>query len=490
MFRFGLLDDAERRGVTGPPVRVLLLPLAALLALLMLSATSSVASAQASSKTATFTAAESGEALLDLTARAPETGWGKEGAESAVATVKLDGEYSQDVVLFAGRERFTYRVALGAVSAGQHTVEVDYSKEKSPKGAKGIEVGGLVAEVVPTGSVPAGEEEKALVHRYSPILYGRDLPDSGGRYENNHTDVPLLMYHTLSRDPATGNVTIEYTAIWSNEDGGTDTPALMARYGRTTDIEWVYRVTLTPDGVLVPGSEEYQGPGHATLKYTGVKEGDHPLLVTTTNNNNQTQYTPANDTGYRFFMDPSQELPEGRAREVMMDENPWTYQIMSRELVREGEIEHRKRPAATPDVSDTRNYLYVEFDKDTETNPPGGESTVGTAIGVKLKGHRKLYTSHHNIPDRSITRDVPAATAIELPQGTKPEDVQEVRALGVPLNLDGTDVPRDYRIDFTSINHAFFLDGSYRPKTSFIEWRGNVVLTDEDPEAVVWTGGR
>src|SRR5215210_3370064 len=65
-----------------------------------------------------------GEALLDLTASAPGTDWVKKGSESAVVTVRLDGKYNQDVVLFAGKERFTYQLALGTVRAGQHTVEV------------------------------------------------------------------------------------------------------------------------------------------------------------------------------------------------------------------------------------------------------------------------------------------------------------------------------------------------------------------------------
>ena len=55
--------------------------------------------------------------------------------------------------------------------------------------------------------------------------------------------------------------------IWSNEDGGTNTPALMARWGRTTDIEWIYRVVLAPDGRIV--SEHYQAPNHETKAFTG-----------------------------------------------------------------------------------------------------------------------------------------------------------------------------------------------------------------------------
>ena len=44
-----------------------------------------------------------------------------------------------------------------------------------------------------------------LARRYSPILYGRDLPEIPGPYENADTDVPLLAYHTTAPTPkATG----------------------------------------------------------------------------------------------------------------------------------------------------------------------------------------------------------------------------------------------------------------------------------------------
>jgi hypothetical protein len=45
-----------------------------------------------------FKAKRAGEARLAITASAPGTDWGRAGSESAVATVTLDGRYSQDVV--------------------------------------------------------------------------------------------------------------------------------------------------------------------------------------------------------------------------------------------------------------------------------------------------------------------------------------------------------------------------------------------------------
>jgi hypothetical protein len=462
-------------------IRVMTVQLAALLALLLLPAAALAAPTPQDKDiaTLTFTAAQAGEGKLAVTALAPGTDWGTAGRESAVVTVTLDGAYNQDLVLFMGERQFTYQVALGPLGAGQHSVQVAFNPEKSPAGALKAKVKGLAAAVV------AGGGDAALVARYSPVLYGRDLPEIAGRYENNYTDVPLLMYHALSRDAA-GNTTIEYTVIWSNEDGGTNTPALMARWGRTTDIEWIYRVTLDPAGQRVAGV--YQSPGHGTQPFGGAYVGDHPLLVTATANNNTEQVLdPAASTGYRFFMDGAQVLPAGRAREVLMDANPWSYPITAREMLREGKIEPVASPATTT-VSDERNYLFLEIDKDTAPPPPPG-TWIGTAVAVKLKGDPTRYTSNHNVPDWSIQRDIPAATTVELPPGTTAADIESISAFAVPVDSnpnDGVPPPANYQITVTAINRAFFLSADYLPGASFIDWHGSVVLTPQRPEAVIW----
>jgi hypothetical protein len=63
----------------------------------------------AAASTTAFTAKRPGEAKLTLRALAPGTDWGKAGSESAVARIELDGEYSQDVVLFEGARAFDYK---------------------------------------------------------------------------------------------------------------------------------------------------------------------------------------------------------------------------------------------------------------------------------------------------------------------------------------------------------------------------------------------
>jgi hypothetical protein len=353
-----------------------------------------------------FNVRRSGEAKLTFVASAQGTSWDRSGRESALLNVRVDGRWVADVVTFAGAEPFRYETALGPLRRGRHRVTLAVDREKSP--VPKARVGQLRLSTT-----------SSLVARHAPILYGRDLPEIPGRYENVRTDVPLLAYHTAST--AGGQTTIEYTVIWSNEDGGTNTPALMARWGRTTDIEWIYRVVLDANGDLV--SAVYQAPNHDTLPFTGAHEGDHPLLQTATANNNLLPVTdPRVSSGYRFFLDSSQTLAAGRARESVMDANPWTYQVMAKEAV-------------------------------------------------------------HGTPDWSIQRDDPAATTVERPPGIDAGDVEAVKAVAVPVGTP----PAGWRIDVRSLNRGFFLGTDYTAGPSFLNWRGDAVLTEAQPEAVLWT---
>nr|MCU0538186.1 hypothetical protein [Hydrococcus sp. Prado102] len=400
-----------------------------------------------------------GIALLNLTASRLEVPEKRSNNNLAVVvTIFLDRKYNQDIILFKDQEEFTYQVSLGSVSEGKHTVEAIFSAKKSSIEARGAKIKNFVINVIPD------RDPQAIIYQYSPILYGRNLSQIPGTYENNYTDIPLLMYHTIDKNPD-GNISIKYTVIWSNEDGGTSTPALMAQWGRTTDIEWIYQVTLDPLDNIV--SEAYHGFAHLTFPFIGSKEGKHPLLVTATVNNVMMPVTIANySTSYRFFLDPSPTLPQNRSREAMMDANPWIYSVMVEELFKESKIEAIANPA-TPEVSDPRNYLYLEINKKTMRSHVFWGARVGVAIAVKLKKDPQWYASHHQIAEWSIQRDRLAATTVELPFGTDRDDIEAIKAIAIPV---GWTVSNDYRIALTKINRAFFLDKNYLPQESFIDW--------------------
>ena len=158
-----------------------------------------------------------------------------------------------------------------------------------------------------------------------------------------------------------------------------------------------------------------------------------------------------------------------------MDAEPWTYQVMAKEMLREGRLEAAPDPA-TPEVSDQRNYLYLELDT---TRAQAG---VGTTLAARVGG--TWYTSHHAQNSWSIDRDGPAATTIELPAGTSAQDVEAIKAVGVPT---ATTPPLDWRIELKALNRGFLLGGDYLPQPSFVQWRGSLALTAAAPEVIVWT---
>src|SRR6185369_6260887 len=95
------------------------------------------------------------------------------------------------------------------------------------------------------------------------------------------TDPPVFMWYETERTP--GSTWYRYSVIFSNEDGGTQTDRLMATWGRTTDIEFVYGVEVDETDRIL--AEEFQGPGHEVPAFKGTHEGRHPRLWVSTDNN-------------------------------------------------------------------------------------------------------------------------------------------------------------------------------------------------------------
>src|SRR5437667_4297025 len=93
--------------------------------------------------THTFNLREETEVGLEIEARSPGASWAREGAEAAAVLVSVDGLYNQDLLLWAGDELFQYRVMLGHLTKGQHTVSVALTLPRSAAGAQLAEVKSL-----------------------------------------------------------------------------------------------------------------------------------------------------------------------------------------------------------------------------------------------------------------------------------------------------------------------------------------------------------
>ncbi|MEU5878507.1 hypothetical protein [Spirillospora sp. NPDC047279] len=423
-------------------------------------------------RTFAFTADRDGEAVISFTAAAPGVSWARTGAESAVVAISVDGRHVTDLVVPSSAPT-ARSLGLGAVKRGEHEVTLRFARGSAPA-ARRVTLAG------PAVRIPEADQ---VALRHAPVLVGRTgWPFGGDPYQNATTDLPLIAWHDSRPATTPGHRIIEYSIVWSNEDGGTDSPALMARWGRTTDIEWVYRVEVDASGRRVaPGV--YQAPQHLTFTFRGRYEGDHPVLQTCTSNNNLCDVISP-DAPLRFLLDASRTKPADRAREVVMDREPWTYRLMAQEMTREGKIESPSDPA-TKAVGDQRAYLFVEIAKSTGA-ATGLGSAPGVALGVRLKRDPgTLYRSDHGEPSWSIERDGPAATTVELPTGTTIADIASVEAVRLPVGLGDNGAPATV----TAVNRGFFLRTGYLPGPSAITWSGSATLTRQSPTAVLWRAG-
>jgi hypothetical protein len=412
-----------------------------------------------------------GEAVIDADVAAPGTDWALVGAESAVVSVSVDGQYATDLVV-SGGQVLHRQLALGDLAAGPHQLRLHFADERSAAASMSVQLSGLNVTTYAPGTADN------LVLRYAPIVYGRNIAALGSPYQNAITDTPLIAWHETAPAATPGHLTLIYSVVWSNEDGGTNTPALMARWGRTTDIEWVYSVEVDEQGNRVAGSDVYQAANHQTLHFAGRYEGDHAVLETCTSNNNMCDVA---DDPMRFFLSTLQTRPAGQPRERLMDANPWTYQIMAKEMLREHKIEAPSPTTSlTPEVSDQRNYLYAAIKK-TTVPANSGSSWVGVALGVRLTSGETIYLSNHINPTWSVQRDDPAATTVELPAGTTVDDIAEVSVHRVVVGVD-----TGATVHVTAIERGFFLGQDYLPGQSFLTWNGDVVLNATAASAVLW----
>ena len=353
--------------------------------------------------TEAFSLSEDMEVGLEIEGRSPGASWGREGAEAAALLVFVDGVYNQDLLLWAGDELFRYRVMLGRLPRGKHTVSVALNAARSAAGARRAEVKSLRPLPLPAAG---GADEDSLALAHSPFLYAR------ANAIDRFTDLPLLMYYETLRE-AGGDLLVRYTVIFTNEDGGTQTAALMARWGRPTDIEWVYQFRVRNRKVV---EEKYQGVEHETKSFTGPRAaGSHPLLAVASDNNNFSDLACA---AVRFAPLPVRARLEAATRESVMDAHPQAYRVMTEELLREKRISDT--PADANTIADPREYLYIEAGSEQEG--------AALAFNVKVAGRSEIYASDLGDPRLRIERSGYFRTAVRLPKGFSAAAVESVTA--------------------------------------------------------------
>jgi hypothetical protein len=399
-----------------------------------------------------FTVDGTSEVVATLYARCEGCDWGVAGREGAAVSISVDGRYRQHVMLTRGEAESQYRVLLGRYARGAHAVTVATDPSANAAGVKAVQVSRVDVAIVKEGD-PAFE---GLAH--APILQAR--PNTIGRF----TDVPLLMWYETGPTPRGRQY--RYSVIFSNEDGGTATDRLMATWGRTTDIEFVYGVELDANGLVV--AEEFQGPDHKVLPFRGHKDARHPIEFVVTDNNMVSDRALASQTPTRpMRYAPAPELFDltNQSREAVMDAHPWTYRVTTQEMTREGKIVDDAAPGSGR-IPDPRRFVFVEACSELEG------AALAFGVRVKTPSGREWFDSHRDRDQFRIVRSGCFRGAVPLPRDAGPVDAIRFRA----WRQADTNVAQP-RVRVTRVNSIFTLGDDLLPRPLPFEWKGSLPLS-------------
>ena len=167
------------------------------------------ASAQAEVANTTFDTATRAEAVATITATCDACSWDIASREAVILSLSLDGRYSQHLPLVR-TGRAAYRVMLGRVEPGHHTLVIDEDANLTAlqlRGRSRATVDGVAVSFV------GADSRDYTAMSLAPILYAR--PDTVGKY----TDVPVFMWYEV--EPTARGTRYRYSVIFTNEDGGT-----------------------------------------------------------------------------------------------------------------------------------------------------------------------------------------------------------------------------------------------------------------------------
>ncbi len=393
-----------------------------------------------------FSMDEAGMAVISVEAFTPEYEWSMPHP-APVLDVMVDGRLAGNIVVFGGMAPFLYQVLSDRIEAGDHNVTVGISGVSRSMGT--VEIATVTVEPVYAG------DSRYQAYSHSPVMYGHDY--------NDISDTPLLLWAEVARHEQ-ASADYAYSFVWTNEDGGTPTAALFARYGRTIDCELAIAVSTSPDGSMA--REIFQTYKHKFLPFDGSHSGSRPILYNATVNN---VFDTRGNGKFRFSPVPDIIAPLGDdVREIVLDANPWIYRIMAQELVKEDKILSSGAPLT--DIRkgyDPRDYVYVDVNLKFPALPSG--ETI-----VRLKGDPMLRRSSGGNPDVAIDGSGWTRSAVFAGRRPSLADIEAVGAALIDENSNNT-------ITVLGIKRVTVLDESYRPVSITIDHKIKTTVNRKSP---------
>lgn len=387
-----------------------------------------------------FSLETAGEAVALVSAGCERCDWGVQGREAVLVRVAVDGTYSQHLLLARGEAPAAYRIMLGPLAAGEHRLRLERDDARSAPGTGAVKI----ASIDVRGYIKGTPEHEWLSH--APFVHAR--PGTVERF----SDLPILAWVEPAPWPSSG---FRYSVIFSHEDGGTPTDRLMATWGRTTDIEFLYGKEQNQFGAR---REEIQSRQHEIIPFRGPRLASHPLLWVSTDNNMVSDSGPPD--AVRFGLAPELISIEHASRELVMDRNPWTYAVMAAELRREGRIDPAAKPGSAM-IPDPRQFAYLEGCAEIDRATFALEVATADRTGSLV-----WHSTDRGDPRFRIARNGCFRAAVPLPEGVTTARIAGVRLRaytrrppdGEPALPAGTG-----RVTLRRFNGLFMLDDQYRP---------------------------
>ncbi len=398
-----------------------------------------------------FKVPAAGEAVAVIHASCQRCDWGVEAREAAAVRILVDGQYSQHLLLARGAEDADYHVTLGSVAAGDHRLRIEADPALSSAQAGPAAVSKVDILVI----TPAGDD--FVAQSMAPFVYAR--PNTVGKF----TDLPVFMWYEIVRVPQGRQ--FRYSVIFTNEDGGTATDRLMATWGRTTDVEFVYGVTLNGQGKVV--AEEFQGPNHEVPAFRGKHEGAHPLEWVSTDNNMVSESGP---TEVRYAPMPQRFDLTGASREIVMDAHPWIYTLAAKEMVREKKLVE-DAPAGSGRISDPRRFVFVEACTELQN-----AAVAFSVHAPDASGTPRWFDADRGLPQFRIVRTGCFRGGVPLPVGAGRPDAIRFKAYSLPPRDNAPPPAGPATVVLTRVNGVFTIGETYQPRPMGLSWTGSVPL--------------
>ena len=374
-----------------------------------------------------------GEGLLRLALQSPGTTWGPGAPSSTVVDATLTDVTAhhvvgaQQFVLFWGSSPFVYAGFAGPVRMSDRYSVTISVEPPARRGGLSQPAPGTSPRVVLRASaleVVSPANPQYLAYAYAPVMYGRST--------SALHDTPLVTYADVTQT-SNGAHLVSYVIVWSHEDAGTGFLPFLewGTWGRMTDIENAISLTVAPDGSVsgtryLWGGEPRTGfpDSQSALReldttFAGTWWGHHPVLRDATGNND---FSDHGTTRFRFQLGPVAAPATGQARDAVMDANPFTYQVMAKEVAR-WYADISTNPGS-PDPGQAEQYAIVDLGT-------SGRGVSSVAVDVQLSGYPQWFRSDLGW-GYPLIKTGHARTVVKLPLNWASERVTGVQVVVEP----------------------------------------------------------